>query len=176
MMYPCDGTTCETIMMVTTTSVYETLNGQRERLEIGYWHSTLEPLRGPTHPRTPSYSLVLGLRNRPASVWEFSVSSLSKKRWIPSSIFGFLPETSLPLRGPPYYVASEISLRQSPARSREFPPSESAAVLPQMIRQYGKIWKKAAKRFNSNFKLYCMFWDSRSKKKITSKCLLLLQL
>ena len=169
MMYPCDGTTCETIMMVTTTSVYETLNGQRERLEIGYWHSTLEPFRG------PSLSVLCGLENDPASVWEFIWIFFSKKCtssrnvWISSWNF-------FALERPPYYVASEISLRQSPARSREFPPSESAAVLPQMIRQYGKMWKKAAKRFNSNFKLYGMFWESRSKKKIPSKCLLLLQL
>ena len=72
--------------------------------------------------------------------------SLQKNPVFLPDFFGFLPETSLPLRGPPYYVASEISLRQSPARSREFRPSESAAVLPQMIRQYGKMWKYGKRR------------------------------
>ena len=50
----------------------------------------------------------------------------SPKNVFHPEMFGFLPETFLPLRGPPYYAASEISLRQS--RSREFRPSESAAA------------------------------------------------
>ena len=144
MMYPCDGTTCETIMMVTTTSVYETLNGQQERLEIGYWHSTLEPFRG------PSLSVLCGLENDPASVWEFIWIFFSKKCissrnvWISSWNF-FALERPPVLCGLGNKPASVSGLgRGNSVRLTQLLP-------PQMIRQYRNIWKETAKQFSKDF-------------------------
>ena len=143
-------TTCESVM-IATTCIYETFTGQQERLEIGYWHSTFETLRGPP-------SVLCGLGNKPASVWD-SFRFLPKRLYFLLETFWFLHKTFLPLRGPHLVLcvlgkkqrASVGGLGNSVQCLSQPPP------LPQMIRDRNMERGRRANQFGNieTFSFYC---------------------